>query len=131
MPQLQFNPDWEAITATNVAKVKREMAETRNSLDSLVYSIEKMLSENREKLSGDDVSSLETAISEARKAMELGELEGMKQAMDNLQKASHKLAEVLYSQTKTDDDQSTGADSSKSEDDVIEAEVVEEEANKS
>ncbi|MGK2858077.1 MAG: molecular chaperone DnaK, partial [Thermoanaerobaculia bacterium] len=97
------------------------------------YSIEKMLGENREKLSGSDVSSLESAIGDARKAMEEGELEGMKTAMDALQKASHKLAEVLYSQAKTDGDDagpsSTGSEESSSDaagDDVIEAEVVDE-----
>jgi molecular chaperone DnaK len=109
-------------------KTKREAAETKNSLDSLVYSIEKMLSENREKLSGDDVATLESAMTEARKAMESGDVDSMKQAMDNLQKASHKLAEVMYAQAK---DSSTEADASADgsatkDDEVIEAEVVDE-----
>jgi molecular chaperone DnaK len=113
-------------------KRRREEAETKNGLDSLVYSIEKMLSENRDKLSGPDVSNLESAIGDARKAMEQGEVEGMKAAMDKLQTASHKLAEVLYSQAKTDggdggasagsSEESSGA----AKDDVIEAEVVDE-----
>ncbi|MFA6955723.1 MAG: molecular chaperone DnaK [Thermoanaerobaculia bacterium] len=113
-------------------KRRREEAETKNSLDSLVYSIEKMLSENREKLSGPDVSNLESAIADARKAMEQGEVEGMKSAMDKLQKASHKLAEVLYSQAKPEGDGGPSADASQStpgggaNDDVIEAEVVDE-----
>ena len=112
-------------------KRRREEAETKNSLDSLVYSIEKMLSENRDKLSGSDVSNLESAIGEARKAMEQGEVEGMKAAMDKLQTASHKLAEVLYSQTKPDADggqqaESTDASAGAAKDDVIEAEVVDE-----
>jgi len=113
-------------------KRRRDEAETKNSLDSLVYSIEKMLSENREKLSGPDVSSLESAIADARKAMEQGEVEGMKSAMDKLQKASHKLAEVLYSQAKPEGDAGPSAGESQSasaggaNDDVIEAEVVDE-----
>jgi molecular chaperone DnaK len=111
-------------------KDRREAAETKNSLDSLVYSIEKMLSENREKLSGDDVSTLESALTDARKAMESGNVESMKQAMDSLQKASHKLAEVMYSQTKDSsgeghDDAGSG-DAAGKEDEVIEAEVVDE-----
>jgi molecular chaperone DnaK len=112
-------------------KRRREEAETKNSLDSLVYSIEKMLGENREKLSGSDVSSLESAIGDARKAMEQGEVEGMKSAMDKLQKASHKLAEVLYSQSKPEGEgghpaEEPHAASGASKDDVIEAEVVDE-----
>jgi molecular chaperone DnaK len=113
-------------------KRRREEAETKNSLDSLVYSIEKMLSENRDKLSGPDVQNLESAIGDARKAMEQGEVEGMKSAMDKLQKASHKLAEVMYSQSKTDGGDggpSAGASQSApgaANDDVIEAEVVDE-----
>jgi len=113
-------------------KRRREEAETKNSLDSLVYSIEKMLSENREKLSGSDVSNLESAIGDARKAMEQGGVDGMKEALDKLQKASHKLAEVLYSQAKPEGDGGSSAGASQStpgggaNDDVIEAEVVDE-----
>ena len=114
-------------------KRRREEAETKNSLDSLVYSIEKMLSENREKLAGSDVASLESAIGEARKAMEQGEVEGMKSAMDKLQKASHKLAEVLYSHSKDEGEAGGGGaegsskpSSGDGKDDVIEAEVVDE-----
>ncbi|MBI2212096.1 MAG: molecular chaperone DnaK [Acidobacteria bacterium] len=112
-------------------KRRRDEAETKNSLDSLVYSIEKMLSENREKLSGADVSNLEAAIGDARKAMEQGGVDGMKAAMDNLQKASHKLAEILYSQAKPDGEGGASSgeskpDSGNGKDDVIEAEVVDE-----
>ncbi len=113
-------------------KRRRDEAETKNGLDSLVYSIEKMLSENRDKLSGEDVANLESALGDARKAMEQGGVEGMKASMDKLQKASHKLAEVLYSQAKTDGgDGGASAGSSQessgaAKDDVIEAEVVDE-----
>ncbi|HVT44929.1 MAG TPA: molecular chaperone DnaK [Thermoanaerobaculia bacterium] len=116
-------------------KQRREEIEVKNGLDSLVYSIEKMLSENREKISGADVSALETAISEGRKAMEQGELEAMKRATENLQKASHKLAEAMYSQTAGaagaagggPGEGAAGSGGQPSEDDVIEAEVVDEE----
>jgi molecular chaperone DnaK len=77
-------------------KKRREEVEVKNQLDTLVYQVEKMLSENREKLNGGDVQTLEAAIGEARKAMEQGGAENMRKALDNLQKASHKLAEVMY-----------------------------------
>src|SRR5438105_1388301 len=107
---------------------RREEIEAKNHLDSLVYNVEKMLNENRDKISGSDVSNLESAISEARKAMEQGGTDNIKRATENLTKASHKLAEAMY--------QSAGANAqqppqeqqqqSSSKDDVIEAEVVDE-----
>ena len=112
-------------------KKRREEIEAKNGLDSLVYSIEKMLSENRDKVPGDDVTTLEGAIAEARKAMQGGDLDAIKSATDTLQKASHKLAEVMYSSQAQGGGASESAASdsgaSSSSDDVIEAEVVEEE----
>src|SRR5216683_1323502 len=77
-------------------KKRREEIEAKNQLDSLVYNVEKMLNENRDKISGSDVSNLESAISEARKAMEQGGVDNLKRATENLTKASHKLAEAMY-----------------------------------
>jgi molecular chaperone DnaK len=113
-------------------KKRREEIEAKNQLDTLVYQVEKMLSENREKLSGSDVQGLESAIGDARKAMEQGGTDNLRRATDALQKASHKLAEVMYQQAGA----GAGADAgggptgggaeSASKDDVIEAEVVDE-----
>ncbi len=111
-------------------KTRRGEIEARNGLDNLVYSVEKMLSENRDKIPGADVSSLESAITEARKAMEQGGKENLERATETLQKASHKLAEVMYqSQGAGAGDAGTSSSdqaSDPSKDDVIEAEVVEE-----
>ncbi len=112
-------------------KKRREEIEVKNQLDSLVYNVEKMLSENRDKLAGSDVSTLESANADARKAMEQGDVEAMRQATDMLQKASHKLAEVMYAQAGQAGGpagDATGAEAgTESADDVIEAEVVEDE----
>ena len=111
---------------------RREEIEAKNHLDSLVYNVEKMLNENRDKISGSDVSNLESAISEARKAMEQGGVDNLKRATENLTKASHKLAEVMYQNAGAgaQQQQSQGAGqqppSGASKDDVIEAEVVDE-----
>src|ERR1043166_878690 len=112
-------------------KSRREEIEAKNQLDSMVYSVEKMLGENREKLSGSDVQSLENAISEARKAMEQGGADNIRKATDNLQKASHKLAEAMYQQTGPQGGPQAGPipggpEASAHKDDVIEAEVVDE-----
>jgi molecular chaperone DnaK len=115
---------------------RREEIEAKNQLDSLVYNVEKMLNENRDKISGSEVSNLENAISEARKAMEQGGTDNIKRATENLTKASHKLAEVMYQSagagTGGQGGQggptggSTGSSGGGSKDDVIEAEVVDE-----
>ncbi|MGH9862200.1 MAG: molecular chaperone DnaK, partial [Candidatus Acidiferrales bacterium] len=69
--------------------------EARNRLDTLIYSSEKMIRENRERLEPDDVKQAETALEEARKALNEGG-ERVNPAIDNLTRASHRLAEALY-----------------------------------
>jgi molecular chaperone DnaK len=124
----------DAETHASEDKTRREEIEAKNHLDSLVYNVEKMLNENRDKISGSDVSNLESAIAEARKAMEQGGVDNMKRATENLTKASHKLAEAMYQNAGAGAQQqpppSSGAgqqqSSGSSKDDVIEAEVVDE-----
>ena len=73
------------------------------------------------------MQSLENAISEARKAMEQGGADNIKRASENLQKASHKLAEAMYQQAPQGAPPNPGPEaSSANKDDVIEAEVVDE-----
>ena len=72
--------------------------EARNRLDGLVYSVEKTFSENKEKLDAAASGEIETAISEAKTALGGSDADAMNSAFDRLQTASHKLAEVLYSQ---------------------------------
>ena len=79
-------------------KKRKEEVEVRNQADSLVYSTEKLLTENRAKLPEEDAKNLETAIEEAKKAIETNDAVKIKDSMDRLTKASHKLAEVLYQQ---------------------------------
>ncbi|MEA2339763.1 MAG: molecular chaperone DnaK, partial [Thermoanaerobaculia bacterium] len=117
-------------------KSRREEIEAKNQLDSLVYQVEKMLNENRDKISGSDVSNLETAISDARKAMEQGGADNIKKATEALTSASHKLAEVMYQNASANASGGPGAGptggATASEagngkaDDVIDAEVVDE-----
>ena len=111
-------------------KKRREEIEARNHLDSLIYSVEKMLGENREKLSGSDVSTLENAISDARKALEQGGTDTLRSATEALQKASHKMAEAMYSNAgasgQPSGDSAGSHQQSGNADDVIDAEVVEE-----
>ncbi len=70
--------------------------DARNRADSMVYQVEKMLKDHRDKISDADAKNVEEALSGARKAMEGGGVEEMNKAIDNLTQASHKLAEAMY-----------------------------------
>ena len=88
---------------------KRKAAiEARNRLDGLVYSVEKSFSENKEKLDAAASGDIETAISESKTALAGEDADAMNNAFDRLQTASHKLAEVLYSQAGTAQGGETG-----------------------
>ncbi|HXW62805.1 MAG TPA: molecular chaperone DnaK [Candidatus Acidoferrales bacterium] len=70
--------------------------EARNKLDSLVYQGEKLIKENREKLSDADVKAAEAAIEEARRALAEGGADRLNAASESLTKALHRLGESLY-----------------------------------
>jgi molecular chaperone DnaK len=72
--------------------------EARNRLDGLVFSVEKSFSEHKDKLDASAASELEAAISEAKEALKNEDSDAMNNSFERLQTASHKLAEVLYSQ---------------------------------
>ena len=77
---------------------RRKLAEVeaRNTLDSRVYQMEKLIRENREKLQEGDVKPVEEAIEKAKSALAGGNLEAMQSATKDIESVSHKLAEVLY-----------------------------------
>jgi len=77
-------------------KAKREEIEARNQLDSMVYSIEKMLKEHGDKISAGEKSDVESALADAKKALEGSDKAAMEQARERLTAASHKLAEQMY-----------------------------------
>jgi molecular chaperone DnaK len=80
-------------------KKRREEIEVRNRADALIYSTEKTLSENRDKLPAADAEAADKALADARKAVEEGGAAGIESAVQELTKASHRLAEVLYKST--------------------------------
>jgi molecular chaperone DnaK len=77
-------------------KRRRQDIETRNHLDNLIYTTEKTLNENREKIPVSEISPTEEALSEGKKALESQDMDRIRKAMDQLTKASHKLAETMY-----------------------------------
>jgi molecular chaperone DnaK len=77
-------------------KTRRELIDARNMADSLAYSVEKTVNENRDRLPATDVQRIESAVSELREAAKGDNLDAIRRATDDLQKASHAMAEQLY-----------------------------------
>jgi molecular chaperone DnaK len=78
---------------------KKAVIEARNRLDGLLYNTDKTFNENKDKLDAAAASELETAIAESKTALAGEDADAMNNAFERLQTASHKLAEVLYSQS--------------------------------
>ncbi|MCB0330901.1 MAG: Hsp70 family protein, partial [Bdellovibrionales bacterium] len=90
-------------------KVRKEKVEARNNLDSLVYSTEKQISEIGEKLAVDERGAVDTALEEAKKALEADDLDSIKTAMEKLTEAAHKVSETVY--RKAAEEQQASSDS--------------------
>ena len=129
-------------------KRRKEEIEIKNKADSMIYSVEKMLKENREKIADDDAKSIETALEEAKKSVTDGDTGKITAALETLTTASHKLAEAMYKQA-ADNKASAetgagaagagagagagnpGAENKAKEGEVIDAEVVDDDKKKS
>ncbi|MCW5962146.1 MAG: molecular chaperone DnaK [Pyrinomonadaceae bacterium] len=116
---------------------KKAEIEARNRLDGLVYNVEKSFNENKEKLDSGAATEIESAIADAKTALGGSDASAMDTAFETLQTASHKLAEVLYSQqAQSPEGEAAGqassasaggdsaASSGESSEDVIDAEYV-------
>jgi molecular chaperone DnaK len=101
---------------------RKEIVEARNNADALAYSVEKTLGENREKLPAADVARIESAIATVRSATAGEDAGAITRAADELQRASHAMAEALY--TAQAGNAGAGARQA-AEPDVVDAEVVE------
>jgi molecular chaperone DnaK len=78
-------------------KEKREEIDARNSLDGLVYNIEKMLKDSGEKVQAADKTEVEAALADSKKLLEgTPSAKELKDQHEKLTHASHKLAEILY-----------------------------------
>jgi molecular chaperone DnaK len=102
-------------------KARRELIDARNQADSLAYSVEKTVNEHRDRVAVGDLTRIEGAIAAVRDAVKGDSLEAIRRAHDELQKASHAIAEQLYKQQAA----GTGPQAATKNDDVKEGEVVE------
>ena len=77
-------------------KKRREEVEEKNRAENLAYQMEKLVKDNKEKLSAATVSEIEDAVKKVHEVREKGSADEIKAAVERLEKASHKAAEELY-----------------------------------
>lgn len=118
-------------------KLRKEEVEIRNNCDSLINATETTLNELGDKVPADSKKQAEDAVAQARTALEGTDIEAIKSAMEALQQASYKLAEVAYSQNAAQPGAegaagAAGAAQQPTNDDTIEAdfEVVDDDEKK-
>ncbi|HUK68488.1 MAG TPA: molecular chaperone DnaK [Streptosporangiaceae bacterium] len=112
---------------------RREEAETRNQGDSLAYTTEKFLAENAEKIPEDIKSEVEAAVKELKEALEGSDIEAIKTASEKTAQVSQKMGTAIYAQSQSAHesarpagDGSQEAPGAGSDDEVVDAEIVDE-----
>ncbi len=118
-------------------KRRREVVEAKNQADQLVYSLEKLLQENKENIPEQEAGRIRSEIDKTKRAMESDDLNQIRSAIEALSRASHKLTEMMYQQAgqqqasaghqtyQQEEQTSSEASAGKAgEDEVIDAEVV-------
>jgi molecular chaperone DnaK len=113
---------------------RREEAEVRNRADTLVYTTEKFIAENAEKVPDDVRSEVESAIGDLKKALEGSDTETIREASEKAAQASQKMGSAIYAQAQAEQ-QASGAEGAAagaegtapdSDNDVVDAEIVDE-----
>jgi molecular chaperone DnaK len=78
-------------------KIRREQIEAKNQLDSMIYSVEKMLRDHGDRISGSERGEVENSLADAKRVLESADKHQMDEARERLTQVSHKLAEQMYS----------------------------------
>jgi molecular chaperone DnaK len=86
----------EAASHASEDSKRRELIDLRNQADSLAYQIEKTIGDNREKLPVGELSRVEALIAEVRRAAQADDAGAIRKTVDELQHASHAIAQALY-----------------------------------
>jgi molecular chaperone DnaK len=117
----------EAQSHASEDQARRDLIDARNQADSLSYQVEKTVNENRQKIAVGDLSKIEAAIANLRSLAQGEDLAAIRKSTEELQRASHAMAEQLYktqgSQGSQGSQSSQGAQGS-GESNVKDAEVV-------
>lgn len=114
-------------------KQRREDQDTRNSAEQTVYAIEKLLKDEADKVSEDTRSAVQTAVDKVKEALQGEDTAAVKTALDELNEVSQRIGQEIYQANAAkeaagdaDANRQSSADSD-SDDDVVEAEVVDDE----
>jgi len=123
-------------------KKRREVIEAKNQADQLVYSLENLLRENKDRIPESEAEHVRAEMENTKKAIESENIDRIKQTMESLSRASHKLTEMMYQQASQQQSQPPGSgqrpssegsagpgggnESGSNEGEVIDAEVVDE-----
>jgi molecular chaperone DnaK len=114
---------------------RREEAEVRNNADSLVYQTEKVLKEHGDKIEGSEKEAVESALSDLKEAISGNDIERIKSTTETLMGASQTFSQKLYENASAESAAAGGptgdAGSAPSDDDVVDAEIVDDEQDKS
>jgi molecular chaperone DnaK len=104
-------------------KKRREEADTRNSAEQIVYSTEKLIKENDEKLPEDVKTSVQADVDALKTALAGEDIDAVKTAFDKLVESQQKLGEAIYAATPAEGEEAAAEASAE---DVVDAEVVDE-----
>ena len=108
-------------------KDRREKAEVRNNSEQLVYSIEKLISENADKLPDDVKGEVQADVDALKTALAGDDDAAVKTAFDALNASQTKLGEAIYAASQMDPTPSEDQQESSNDDDVVDAEIVDDE----
>ena len=106
---------------------RREEADVRNMAEQQVYSIEKLLTDNADKLDESIVSEVTDAKDELKTALEGTDVEAIKAAQEKLNQVSMKIGEALYAADQAAQAAGASEGAAPSDDDVVDAEIVDDE----
>ncbi|MFI9360237.1 molecular chaperone DnaK [Kitasatospora sp. NPDC053057] len=111
---------------------RREAVETRNSAEQLVYSTEKFIADNADKLPADVKTEVETAIGELKEALKGEDVAKIREASEKVSTTAQKLGQALYANADAAGAGAAAAGESTQakEDDVVDAEIVDDEKPK-
>ena len=107
-------------------KARREAADTRNSAESVAYSVDKLLKENGEKLPEDVKTEVQGDVDALKKALEGDDDDAVKSALEKLQASQTKLGEALYASAQAEANADSASSSKEDDEDVVDAEVIDE-----
>ncbi len=92
----------EAQSHADEDKKRRELVDVRNQADGVAYNLEKLVKEQKDKVSAADAKAVEEAVAEARKVLDGDDVQAIRSAVDRLTSLSQKVAETLYKQSSPD-----------------------------